>query len=396
MQNLTVTHQKSSKQLRNFGVRLFVSLQFAFLLLLFHGSSSGQESDATPEIAAQLSEIERSYEAAVQAAEDERLSALSELVKELTRAGDYDAAEMVQAKLEELSGAERVSTEAPSMAHPAAADFLEALSEYRAATSEFDAAVEAVFEEQISKATEDGDLAKVRSLQSQLELVQSNAFAPVADPELSRAIDRLTGRMERQQVAMERARNTSINRMVADGSMEEANQSMQLAMEAIEGHSRWIVLFLGTDSSAWNTESETWNAWSRPLSEAPSTTRFARVRRLDTGDSVIVPIEAEHLAERYVQGTVGWSGDGYEHEDIYHIGVFKTDVRVSDQGVIVINRDGFTPYTGWGFGHRHNQRGQGAALAWAGREVPLTALEVSVTTAPLTATERRMLLFDPR
>lgn len=361
----------------------------------FTGVVRGQDEEADA-VTAAVEAIEASYDAAVSEAAEARIAALEDLVKQLTRERRFDEAEVAQARLDLYREASDEASPMPEIGHAAADDFLEALSDYRETTAAFDAELSALLEERIEEATESGNLAKVRMLQDLSERLAAYPFTPTGDEALDRAIERLASRMERQQVVLERARNTAINRMVVDGSVDDANAVMAAAMEALEGHSRWLVIFLGTDSSTWNTSSTAWNSWARPLSEVPSSIRFVRVRRLDTNDAIVLPMDPAKLGERYDQGTVGWGGDGYEHEGIIHIGVFRTDVKADQRGNVVVGRDGFTPHTGWGFGHRHNVRDAGAALVWNGQEIRLTALEISVCAGSLGTADRRALLIDPR
>lgn len=375
-------------------VLLFVFLlPFPAIRPSFAQSPDEDDSTTTEQ---RLKRIEQDYESALQQAEAQRTIALQSLVRQLTREKAFEEAERVQALLGMEAPPPTAAQASPEIDHPAAREYLAALEAYQDAVHEFETARLAEFESRIDRAAEKGELKEVQKLRRWQEQQNRDAFASVDDPALQRILTRLGNRLQRPQFNLERARNTAIDKMIRTGAVNQANQVMQSAMEALQVHRRWKVLFLGTDSKTWNTTSDQWNSWARPLSEASEDMHFLRLRRLDTGDFIIIPLDKSHLGERFLQGPIGWGGDGFEHEDITHFGIFRTDFTADQKGSVVVGRNGFTPYTGWGFGHRHNVRDAGLTMAWQGQPIPTIPLEIAITTTPLNNDENRKLLFQPR
>ena len=96
---------------------------------------------------------------------------------------------------------------------------------------------------------------------------------------------------------------------------EPKNQSKKAA---------WQVLFRADDPSLWNTRSDDEARFAIPVSEAGDNIRFLRLKRMDTGESLIVPVTRTELTEmprRSDRGGAAWNGSA---SDVYggrHLGI---------------------------------------------------------------------------
>ena len=59
----------------------------------------------------------------------------------------------------------------------------------------------------------------------------------------------------------------------------------------------WMVLFRSADPSVWNTDTPDETRFAIPVARADSKIRFLRLKRMDTGEMLIIPISRANLAE---------------------------------------------------------------------------------------------------
>ncbi|MEZ6057792.1 MAG: hypothetical protein R3C01_13925 [Planctomycetaceae bacterium] len=237
-----------------------------------------------------------------------------------------------------------------------------------------------------------GDLDGVKSAQNALSQLEQNNFPQSPDAALKRIIDKHQKLIEKESTKRSREYDAAIARLVKEERFDEASELTVEALTAdLAAHSRWRVVFRGNDAATWKSTSSLWNNFARPLEDLPQTVKYLRLRRVDTNDSVIIPITAAEIGKRFDQGVIGWGGDAPKSADVHHLGIFRKDVRPNERGYVIIGRDGFTGYTGWGLGHNHNDD-KGIAFVWNGREIPATLIEVAVTSDDLEIAERKSLL----
>ena len=128
------------------------------------------------------------------------------------------------------------------------------------------------------------------------------------------------------------------------------------------------LIFRGHDPRRWQNSD---------LAQLPNDISYLRLRRLDTGDSVVAPITRRELlsgAAAY-SGDGGWSGSGERYFGGAHLGLFDKSLP---RDVEVRLGAG-----GWGFGHA-SQRGSGQACGWAGEAIAAgTAFEITAGTHPI-------------
>ena len=157
----------------------------------------------------------------------------------------------------------------------------------------------------------------------------------------------------------------------------------------------WMVLFRSDDPSLWNTDSP--GSFAQPLHRAHSRVRYLRLRRLDTGDSVIVPISRAELGRepKTVPETgVAWNGGLRNEYGGWHLGIIRGPRHRwpdSPRGAISVMNDGHDSYLGWGFGHKIGVD-DAQYFSWDGREIPRTSFEIAVSAEDLPESEQQRLL----
>jgi hypothetical protein len=145
------------------------------------------------------------------------------------------------------------------------------------------------------------------------------------------------------------------------------------------------------DRAAWNTRAEG-ETFAVPLAEAPEAARFLRLKRLDTGESLIVPITRHHLRlsvrkDENPDAPIRWCGTNEPHFGSRHLGIAETPFVVGSSpemhGAVIIQVEFVDGYSGSGFGHLGYGDESIQHFAWRGRPIAPTPFEIAVTTADL-------------
>jgi formylglycine-generating enzyme required for sulfatase activity len=163
----------------------------------------------------------------------------------------------------------------------------------------------------------------------------------------------------------------------------------------------WVVLFRSNSPLDWGkpvgAEDNPSANYALVSENFPNIIRYVRLKRMDTQQSVIVPLRTELLVERRDEGRYRWQP--LTPQSIRGLGsllgVFDTALTVQEDkatfDTIVV---GATPtlkmYSGWGFGVLWGQNIQG--YAWAGRPIRKTTFEIAVKEGELSPDEKRFLL----
>jgi hypothetical protein len=155
---------------------------------------------------------------------------------------------------------------------------------------------------------------------------------------------------------------------------------------------RWTVLFRSEDPAVWNTESPG-AKFAVPARRAHPAIRFLRLKRMDTGAMLIVPITYKQLTrEDKSEPAKGywWNGTARDGWGGRHLGLAQTAPTLKGpKSPIGVANNGEA--TGSGFGHKLyvNDR---QYYCWQGQEIPKTVFEIAVTAEPLTQEEQRWLV----
>lgn len=152
----------------------------------------------------------------------------------------------------------------------------------------------------------------------------------------------------------------------------------------------WTVIYRSSDPSIWNTETKgEGDRFATLLAEAPDNIKFLRMA-ISRDDFVIIPMTKDKLAGQVEYKNAGWRGNHWKNTPnapIVCFGIYEKSWKVKKGGVEV----GPGIVSGWGFGDRawiHDKQ----CYAWAGKEIPPTVFEISVTEGPLNAEESKALL----
>jgi hypothetical protein len=160
----------------------------------------------------------------------------------------------------------------------------------------------------------------------------------------------------------------------------------------------WTVLFRSDDPSIWNTDSPG-ERFAVPVRHAHSTIRYLRLKRIDTGDMLIVPItHRQLLGEERPGNSEGhwWNGTAREDYGARHLGIVGVPAASKEErGLIGLAQDESSTYSGSGFGWKTFVDDR-QYYCWQGREIPQTVFEIAVKVDALNEDERRRFTgFDP-
>lgn len=157
---------------------------------------------------------------------------------------------------------------------------------------------------------------------------------------------------------------------------------------------RWRVLFRSKKPELWNTNTQAGDDFAIPLRSTPADAKYLRLRRMDNGEAIILPMTRGRVGRADPQGrAVRWNGEGKDEHGGYHLGIAEGPVArfTEGQGTIGVLMDGWDANPGSGFGHAHHVEDGGQRYSWKGKEIPATVFEVAVTSGELTEAERKLL-----
>jgi serine/threonine protein kinase len=179
------------------------------------------------------------------------------------------------------------------------------------------------------------------------------------------------------------------------GGLSEPASSPPLAGKSAPP-ARWTVLFRSDDPSLWNTETRRGDQFTVPLSQAPPTIHYVRLRRLDTGEALILPMMPGQLDKGILpkpQQGAWWNGTAHPEWGGRHLGIAQVPRHnfPSHTGIISVMNDGWDVFSGSGFGHKCGINDT-QYYCWRGQEIPRTVFEIAVTAEPLSDEEQRCLL----
>ncbi len=132
-----------------------------------------------------------------------------------------------------------------------------------------------------------------------------------------------------------------------------------------------LLLFRSKDPAIWNQSvNEGENHRAILLSEVPDNMTYLRLRRLDTGEGVVMAVDAAGLKQEGGDLMIGFNGSNEEFYGARHLGIYSEDLPQQVEIRFA--------YGGWGFGHCPNNE-TAQACAWAGQEINSeTVIEITV------------------
>jgi hypothetical protein len=162
---------------------------------------------------------------------------------------------------------------------------------------------------------------------------------------------------------------------------------------------RWTVLFRADDPSVWDTATQG-DRFAIPLKQAPAIIHFVRLRRLDNGETLILPLTRRQLDTAEIPQlphTYGWNGSTKKDDKgNRHLGIVQGPRLKfpNHDGTIAVVMEGWDGFAGSGFGHKLGRDAEGVCCCWRGFQIPKTAFEIAVTAEPLTPEAEKVLLTD--
>jgi hypothetical protein len=159
-------------------------------------------------------------------------------------------------------------------------------------------------------------------------------------------------------------------------------------------HNHWRVLFRSRRPELWNTNTQRGDDFAIPLQNVMKGTKYLRLRRMDSGEAIIIPMSRERVWRVDQPGSrVRWNGEGKDEHGGYHLGIAEGPVArfTEGRGTIGVLMDGWDANPGSGFGHAHHIENGGQRYSWLGKEIPATAFEIAVTMDELLEKEKAWL-----
>jgi hypothetical protein len=164
---------------------------------------------------------------------------------------------------------------------------------------------------------------------------------------------------------------------------------------------RWTILFRADDPSVWDKDAKgaKGEQIAIPLKFAPDTFRYLRLRRMDTGEALILPLTPDQLQNGKPVGREAafwWNGTAKEDWKGRHLGIVQAPRHKfpAPKGMIGVMTEGWDSFSGSGFGHKCFVN-DGQYYCWRGKEIRRTVFEIAVSDGPLSPKEKLSLVSRP-
>ena len=154
---------------------------------------------------------------------------------------------------------------------------------------------------------------------------------------------------------------------------------------------RWLVLFRSADPSIWNhAVNEGDSRYAISLDKVPDGIQWLKMA-MSKDKYVVIGVSKDEIARGQIATGRSrpllsnrkylWHADDFDHL-AWHLGIVGMDTPDTMPAGSICIFDAMThPWCGWGFGHFHNVSNQGQGYSWAGRTVPETVFEISVSSS---------------
>ncbi len=167
----------------------------------------------------------------------------------------------------------------------------------------------------------------------------------------------------------------------------------------------WMVLFRNDAPGLWNSDAgnpDLAKGFAGTMNEAPASVLYVRIKRMDSGETVIAPLNRKDLTSvvkidgslLWCGGEQSWSQAGKSEKFLGLADIVRTADKPGDLLLWSSKESPDQGLGGWGFG-----KAVGSAephTLWAGFDAPHAVLEIAVKEKPLTASERGDLLIPGR
>ena len=168
--------------------------------------------------------------------------------------------------------------------------------------------------------------------------------------------------------------------MAAGVCMGEADEAKKPGQSTDDN---WVVLFKSKEPQGWEPKAI--------RSRVPKGMKYLRIRRIDTGDMVIIPLEAKALFKHAaISERLAWHGTNDHNFGAHHLGICDLSKEEVPEKSISISAEPFDDAVGWGFGHKTYVDDK-QYYSWDGQEIAETEIEISVSAHSLSASEKKAL-----
>ena len=161
-----------------------------------------------------------------------------------------------------------------------------------------------------------------------------------------------------------------------------------LAMYGLKRWSNWTVVMRSRDPSLWNSNAgqpDKQNGYSIFLSHLPKVLNWLKLTRLDTGESLIIPVQ-----RRTLRGTTKrWEGRNPAFGEAHRLGIAGEKSGAATGDVLV---KGNLMGSGWGVAYGAEAETATQKQSWLGTPVTNVVFEISVKNLPLSEEEKKLLV----
>jgi hypothetical protein len=157
----------------------------------------------------------------------------------------------------------------------------------------------------------------------------------------------------------------------------------------------WHVVFRSSDPTLWGKDKSDENSFSVALEDFPKEIQFLRLKRMDTGEFLIIPMTNEALNGGPIGTRLHWCRHTDPKFRSQHLGLADVGRPPTQRrkDPFVTNGPNESRGKGWGFGSRYwDERGAGVVYQWNGVQIKPTAFEIAVLSGKLPNDQMRLLL----
>ncbi|HVX83296.1 MAG TPA: hypothetical protein VH253_00620 [Phycisphaerae bacterium] len=167
--------------------------------------------------------------------------------------------------------------------------------------------------------------------------------------------------------------------------------------------SGWLALFRGNDPQLWNTSAgnpDLASGFAGALDKVPADILYLRIKRMDTGDAVIIPMNRKFLTDDIqIDHAIEWVGaqKTWKHQgkNTPFLGIADEALLSEKSGepfLLPLKDSPDHGFSGWGFGKDVGK--DEVQTQWEGAPLPAsTTLEIAFKSTPLTSAERAQVLI---
>lgn len=175
--------------------------------------------------------------------------------------------------------------------------------------------------------------------------------------------------------------------------LKERDRMNLLATRPIAGipmvQGGWTILFQSSNPLLWDIDCSNSDSYSISIGRAPHDCKYLRIKRMDTGDYVVIPLHFQDLNACTYHTAAFFRGDKRINRQACNLGIIDEKHIVSDQSAFMAMENS-GHHSGWGFGESGADEKQ--TWQWDSDGLPATIMQISVSSCDLTSIESSKLL----